>query len=194
MHLPAPVPSPPIANSRCLIPDFDGAVFSLEWKEALWGRFFTEAPRRLRQSVEHYRIVKTAWGRFRHARASITRPWQLGTSGLRFPRFQCLAHALERFGMGISAQLYCKPWGTSAVIMPQIDPNLLHQRLPRIDQFNRTQTHEVILFRTASAALDDQNRNCKISEGAIPNSAVRGEKLPHCRSKSLTSGHSGRTT
>ena len=26
---------------RCLIPDFDGAIFSLEWKEALWDRFYT---------------------------------------------------------------------------------------------------------------------------------------------------------
>jgi hypothetical protein len=34
-----------------LIPAFDGAIFSLEWKEALWDRFFTVAPRRLRQSV-----------------------------------------------------------------------------------------------------------------------------------------------
>jgi hypothetical protein len=45
---------------RCLIPDFDGAIFSLEWKEALWDRFCMEAPQRLRQSVEQYRIVKRA--------------------------------------------------------------------------------------------------------------------------------------
>ena len=48
----------PVCNSRshcllamCLIPDFDGAVFSLGWKEARWARFFTAAPRRLTQSV-----------------------------------------------------------------------------------------------------------------------------------------------
>lgn len=34
-----------------MIPEFDGAIFSMEWKEALWDRFFTVAPRRLRQSV-----------------------------------------------------------------------------------------------------------------------------------------------
>lgn len=28
-------------NTRCLIPEFDGAIFSLEWKEALWARFVT---------------------------------------------------------------------------------------------------------------------------------------------------------
>ena len=43
--------------TKCLIPDFDGAIFSLEWKAALWARFFTAAPQRLRQSVERYRIA-----------------------------------------------------------------------------------------------------------------------------------------
>ena len=45
---------------RCLIPGFDGAIFSHEWKEALGGRFYTAAPRRSIQSVEQYRIVKRA--------------------------------------------------------------------------------------------------------------------------------------
>jgi hypothetical protein len=48
------------ALPRCLIPDFDGAIFSLEWRDALWARFFTAAPQRLRQSVEQYSIVKRA--------------------------------------------------------------------------------------------------------------------------------------
>ena len=30
---------------RCLIPWFDGAIYSLEWKEALWDRYVTAAPR-----------------------------------------------------------------------------------------------------------------------------------------------------
>ena len=47
-------------NLLCLIPEFDGALFSLEWKEGLWARFFTAAPPRQRQSVEQYRIVKRA--------------------------------------------------------------------------------------------------------------------------------------
>lgn len=37
---------------RCLVPEFDGAIFTSEWRDALWARFFTAAPRRLRRSVE----------------------------------------------------------------------------------------------------------------------------------------------
>src|SRR5580704_8448441 len=37
---------------RCLIPGFDGALFSPAWREALWARFFMAAPRRQRRSVE----------------------------------------------------------------------------------------------------------------------------------------------
>lgn len=44
----------------CLIPGFDGAVFSQEWKEALWARFTMGAPQRQRRSVERYSIVKRA--------------------------------------------------------------------------------------------------------------------------------------
>jgi hypothetical protein len=44
----------------CLIPGFDGAVFSLEWKDALWARFSMGAPPRRRRSVERYSIVKRA--------------------------------------------------------------------------------------------------------------------------------------
>jgi 2-methylisocitrate lyase-like PEP mutase family enzyme len=45
---------------RCFIPSFDGAIFSLDWRDALWDKFFTAVPRRLRQSVEQYKIVKRA--------------------------------------------------------------------------------------------------------------------------------------
>src|SRR3954463_7903669 len=45
---------------RCLIPGFDGAVFSPEWKDALWVRFTMGAPQRQRRSVERYSIVKRA--------------------------------------------------------------------------------------------------------------------------------------
>ncbi|YBW38352.1 Transposase [Nitrobacter sp. TKz-YC01] len=45
---------------KCLIPGFDGAVFSQGWRDALWARFFTGAPRRQRRSVERYNIVKRA--------------------------------------------------------------------------------------------------------------------------------------
>ena len=40
----------------CLIPGFDGALFSLEWKDALWARFCTGAPPRQRRCVERYSI------------------------------------------------------------------------------------------------------------------------------------------
>ncbi|WP_300075050.1 hypothetical protein, partial [uncultured Ruegeria sp.] len=30
---------PHAASFRCLIPRFDGAIHSLEWKEALWDKF-----------------------------------------------------------------------------------------------------------------------------------------------------------
>ena len=44
----------------CLIPAFDSASSSSEWKDVLWGRFYTGAPERQRQSVERYNIVKRA--------------------------------------------------------------------------------------------------------------------------------------
>ena len=44
----------------CLVPAFDGVMFSLQWKDALWDRFCTGAPARQRQSVEQYSIVKRA--------------------------------------------------------------------------------------------------------------------------------------
>lgn len=47
-------------KASCLIPVFDGAVFSPEWKDALWARFCMGAPRRQRRSVERYKIVKRA--------------------------------------------------------------------------------------------------------------------------------------
>lgn len=42
---------------RCLIPDFDGALFSQEWRDALWAGFYMAAPERQRRSVERYNIV-----------------------------------------------------------------------------------------------------------------------------------------
>lgn len=45
---------------RRLIPGFDGALFTSEWKDALWARYSTGAPQRLRRSVERYSIVKKA--------------------------------------------------------------------------------------------------------------------------------------
>ncbi|CDX21117.1 hypothetical protein MPL3356_340188 [Mesorhizobium plurifarium] len=36
-------------------------MFSSEWKDALWDRFYTVAPRRQRQSVEQYKIVMSGW-------------------------------------------------------------------------------------------------------------------------------------
>lgn len=42
---------------RCLIPEFDGAIFSTEWKDALWARFFTGAPERQQHSKESLRAL-----------------------------------------------------------------------------------------------------------------------------------------
>lgn len=38
-------------DEECLIPGFDGAVFSPEWKDTLWVRFSTAAPPRQRRSI-----------------------------------------------------------------------------------------------------------------------------------------------
>jgi hypothetical protein len=50
----------PLQQIRCLIPGFDGAIHSVEWKEALWDNFFSAAPERQKQSVEQHNIVKRA--------------------------------------------------------------------------------------------------------------------------------------
>ena len=34
-----------LRHGACLIPRFDDAIFSLEWKEALWDKFIMGAPR-----------------------------------------------------------------------------------------------------------------------------------------------------
>ena len=47
-------------KAMCLVPGFDGALFSLDWKDALWAKFFMGAPARLRQCVERSSIVKRA--------------------------------------------------------------------------------------------------------------------------------------
>jgi HTH-like domain len=49
-----------LSNPRCLVPGFDGALFSPAWRDALWARFFTAAPPRQRRSVERYSVVKRA--------------------------------------------------------------------------------------------------------------------------------------
>ncbi|MGY2909025.1 hypothetical protein ACVWVY_008046 [Bradyrhizobium sp. URHC0002] len=45
-----------LSGGRCLIPRFDRASLSSESKDALWARFFIEAPRRQRRSVERYEL------------------------------------------------------------------------------------------------------------------------------------------
>jgi hypothetical protein len=40
--------------NRCLIPRFDGAILSREWKEALWDKFVTGAPRPRTPSEQQY--------------------------------------------------------------------------------------------------------------------------------------------
>jgi len=42
------------AFPTCLIPGFDGVICSLEWKEALWDKFVTAAPRPRTPSERQY--------------------------------------------------------------------------------------------------------------------------------------------
>jgi hypothetical protein len=49
-----------IRRPSCLIPVFDGAIFSQAWRDSLWDKFYTGAPARQRWSVERYSIVKRA--------------------------------------------------------------------------------------------------------------------------------------
>lgn len=39
---------------RCLIPRFDGEILSMEWKDAIWDKFVTEAPRPGTPSEQQY--------------------------------------------------------------------------------------------------------------------------------------------
>ncbi|USU07926.1 DDE-type integrase/transposase/recombinase [Sphingomonadaceae bacterium OTU29MARTA1] len=43
-----------ITRTRCLIPRFDGAILSLEWKEAVWDRYVMGAPRPRTPSEQQY--------------------------------------------------------------------------------------------------------------------------------------------
>ena len=42
------------ARTRCLIPRFDGAILWKDWKEALWDKFATAAPRPRTPSEQQY--------------------------------------------------------------------------------------------------------------------------------------------
>ena len=68
---------------RCLVPASDCTFLSVEWKDALWDRFYTAAPRRQRRSVEQYKIVKRAWGPWPGDTASIRRRSPSGGSEAR---------------------------------------------------------------------------------------------------------------
>ncbi len=52
-------------DARCLIPRFDGAILSQEWKEALWDKFVTEAPRPRTLSEQQYSDRKLPVARWR---------------------------------------------------------------------------------------------------------------------------------
>lgn len=45
-------------NVRCLILGFNGAISTLELRDALWAKITTGAPRRQRRSAERYSIVQ----------------------------------------------------------------------------------------------------------------------------------------
>jgi hypothetical protein len=40
--------------TRCLIPGFDDVILSKEWKDTLWDKFVTEAPRSRTLSEQQY--------------------------------------------------------------------------------------------------------------------------------------------
>ena len=42
------------SSLRCLIPQFDGSILSLAWKEAIWARYVTGAPRPRTPSEQQY--------------------------------------------------------------------------------------------------------------------------------------------
>lgn len=46
-----------LLRARCLIPGFNGAVFSQESKDSLWARFCMGAPRRRRRSPRYHRAA-----------------------------------------------------------------------------------------------------------------------------------------
>lgn len=45
-----------VLNGIYLVPDFDGALFSPEWTEAIWDKFYTEAPRQRTPFEQQYCI------------------------------------------------------------------------------------------------------------------------------------------
>src|SRR5947199_4492550 len=47
-------------GTRCSVPLSDGTEFRTIDKDALWDKFYTGAPARLRRSVERYSIVKAS--------------------------------------------------------------------------------------------------------------------------------------
>ncbi len=52
-----------VTYGSCLIPWFDGVILSIEWKEALWDKFVTAAPRPRTQSEQQYSDRKLRWRR-----------------------------------------------------------------------------------------------------------------------------------
>jgi hypothetical protein len=71
------------AGDTLVVWKLDGATTTSQWKEALWARFYTGAPRRQRSSVDRYRIVKRARGRWRPATASTRRRSQSSAGAYR---------------------------------------------------------------------------------------------------------------
>ena len=53
-------PAYPRQSVTCLIPQRGGTIDHHAWREELWAKVYTAAPRRLRQSVERYSGVKRA--------------------------------------------------------------------------------------------------------------------------------------
>ena len=86
-------------TTDCLIPGFDGAVFSREWRQARWAKFSMVAPRRQRRSVERYSSQESLRARARRygINQKTVAKWKQGASvadlptGPKAPRSSVLA-------------------------------------------------------------------------------------------------------
>jgi hypothetical protein len=163
-----PLASAAELQPRCLIPGFDGATFSLEWKDALWARFSMEAPRRQKRSVERFNMdpindflvvaVPSRTACCRHG------PGSTGSFSAHPPRLATLVPkqtAKEQPGRGRHALLPKQG--------PQPRPYLAQPRRPKLQ---RSQSMCQPSMISESWWLSDSNpsseRNCIASDPAGP--------------------------
>jgi transposase InsO family protein len=83
-----------VACPRRLIPRFDGAIYSLEWKEALWDKFVTVAPRPRTLSELQHSDRKLRPRRLVVNSASMSKRSLNGASARRLPEVNGIEHRL----------------------------------------------------------------------------------------------------